>query len=716
MTLSDKRFNRFGPRALLCGFFLGAVLLFLSGGHGGAGALSAPAQQEVTVTVKLIQAYVTAKDGKPVTDLTADDFEISDGRNPVTITHFESHVVGGDQIAPSDAAGGPALGRRFFLFFDFAFVDAQSSRKAREAALQFVDEEIKPGDEVGILSYSALRGFTIHEYLTTDHAKIRQIVEGLGLRGISGRAESLTNFIYADELLHAREDESPDPSVLGSGPPTDEFFANMALLQGGGMVDEGRRQGYIDQARQFAQVFANLAQALRYLPGWKNIILFSSGISRALIYGERNITVPIIDGSNPEATAAALSRYDNAQSNSGVRTEFSAALKELKTANSPIYAIDCSRPQGEMDINNPFATSTGSQALAGKESLVQLANETGGRYFANSMDFHNALATIEDMTSAFYVLGWEIPANWDGEFHKIKVKVKRKGCKLYAQNGYYNPKPFREYSKFERLLQVTDLALSDNPQMQLPVEAPMGATPVMVGGWRQIAAYVGLSKEQATEIIGNGATAFLLIFDEDGGKTNIKNFRLKLPEGSDKTCFPAFVVPINPGRYKCRIVIQNTETGRGARGSASLVIPEAVGSSIWLDPPLLLELRPDGMDLGAGPGSMLRDVFGYDAASYSPLLEPLPAGPHKIYAALRCTLGSQAIDLEITAALEKPGGTGRSDVPVAILNETQEGALRTYLLELSTGNLMSGQHTVTIVAKEKSGGAGSYSAATFTVR
>ncbi len=715
MTTSRKAVNGAVPRAIVGGVAFAIVLLGLQGGPGRAGDLSGPPQQEVTVTVKLIQAYVTAKGGKPVTDLTAADFQVTDNGKPVNITHFECHVLGGDEVGPAPAAETPSLRRRFFLFFDFAFVDPQGSRKARDAALKFLDEEVKPGDEIGVMSYSALRGLTIHEYLTADHPKVRRIVDGFGMRVVTGRAESLTNFIYADEILHAQQTD--EASVLGSDPLPDEFFSNMAQLQGGGTaVDEGRRRSYIDQSRQFAQVFANLATALRYIPGWKNIILFSAGISRSLIYGDRNITAPVIDANNPEATIAAMSQFDNAHSNSGVRSEFSRALKELKTANSPIYAIDCSRPHGEMDINNPFASSTTSRDLTGKESLVQLANETGGKYFANSVEVEAALSNIEEMTSAFYVLGYEIPSYRDGDFHKIKVKVKRKGCKVYSQNGYYNPKPFKEYTKFERLLQMTDLALSDNPQMQVPVEAPMSAIPVVVKGWSQVAAFVGLNKDEAAEVIGDGATAFLLAFDEDEGKTSIMNFRLKLSGDSAKACFPVFVVPVNPGRYQFRIVVQNAKTGRGARGSASLVVPEAVASVLWVDPPLLLELNPDSVDIGAGAEATLRSLYGYDMAFYAPLVEPLPPGSHKIYAALRCAIGSPSADLAFAVSLEKPEGGGRVDVPVAVLNENRDGSLRTFLLELSTGDLESGSHKLTIVAKETAGAAGSFTTATFEVK
>jgi VWFA-related protein len=704
--------RRTGIRLLAGTAALGLVVFFWPCGRADARVTPGQVREDVTVAVKLVQAYVTAKDGKPVTDLTAADFEVTDNGKPVPVTHFENHVLGGDALAPAGPTRGPQLSRKFLFLFDFAFADPRSSRRAREAALYFIDTAVKPGDEVGVLSYSATRGLTIHEYLTTDHAKIRRIVDGFGLRAVVGRAESLMSLLYADELRHMQETLEDKSSAAQT---QQEFFANQAKIQTGGVIEEGRKQSYKDQARQFSETFANLARALRYVPGWKNLILFSSGISRALIYGQRGgMTLPTIDANQPEATLASMSAYDNAQSDSGVRTEFATALKELKTSNSPIYAIDCSAPLGEVDINNPVAASTTIRELSGKDSLIQLAGETGGKYFSNTMDYKAALAAVEDITSAFYVLGYSVPAAWDGAYHKIKIKVLRPGCKVVSQSGYYNPKSFGEYTKFERLLQMTDLALSDNPQAQLPAEAPMGIMSIMVGGWSHVVAFVGLTKDVAASAIGNKADAFLLLYDEDQGKSSVKTFKLKPPADGPKASSVAFAVPLVPGRYSCRIIVQNSETGLGARGSASLIIPKGETSSVWLDPPLLLKGEAGNADLGAAPESTLAALFGYDPAKYAPLTGVLPAGTQRVYAALRCTLGAPEVELEITASESQ--GTAKSVVPITVVGQSQAKSLRTYLLELAFADLAPGPHTLTIAAKDKTGLEANEATVPFTVK
>jgi len=702
---------------------LGLILIAGPGrAVGRAGGQAGQIREEVTVTLKLLQAYVTTKDGKPVTDLTAADFEVTDNGKVMPVTHFESHVLGGDNLAPGAPVEAARINRQFFFFFDFAFTDHRTSRKARDAALAFIDQNVRPNDLIGVLSYSPARGLTIHEYLTRDHARVRSIVEAFGLRAATGRGESLTNFLYADELRHMQDSETasttaPAPGVktTASNSSMDAFFTEQAKAQTGGVIDEGRKQGYAEEAKQFSQTFANLARALRYVPGWKNLILFSSGISRALIYGQtRGLDVPNMDPNNVDQMMAELNAYDGAQSNTVVRTEFAAALKELKTSNSPIFAIDCTAPLGEGDINNAVATSVGSREVRGKDSLMQLAGESGGRYFANTMDYKTALATVEDITSAYYVLGYTVPTAWDGAYHKIKVRVVRPGLKVYSQNGYYNPRPFREYNRFERLLQMTDLALSENPTTLVPIEAPLAVTPVLVGGWPHLVAYAGVPKEAAAAVIGKRSDVTLLLYDEEQGKSAVKSFRIKAPADGPKDAVAAFAVPTKPGRYSARIIVQNAETGVAARGSASISFAAPVAAAVWLDPPLLLREAPGWDDLGAAPEATLSALYGYDPAKYAPLFGPLPPGPQRVVAAVRLSLGMPQMELQLAATDALDGA--KTEVPVTVLGTRQEKAVRWYVVELTFGGLKPGAHALTVAAKDTSGAQANATTLAFTVK
>ncbi len=669
-------------------------------------------QYEAGVTLKLVQVYVTGKDKKPVTDLTAADFVITDNGQNMPVDHFEKHLLGQEDDISPDPLPAPQMNRKFFLFFDFAFIDARGILKAKEAALHFINTEVQPNDEIGLISYSAARSLTVHEYLTPDHGKVRQVIEGFGLRQVTGRAENLAQFVYSAEL----ENVPSDPSeLLAPRPPEQDFFDKLARLQLGQRIDEGRRQSYVDQARMFILTLNFLAKSLRYIPGYKNIVFFSGGIARNLIYGKRGVA-SVGEWQNVEELAQEMSAYDEAQADSGLRNNFTAALKEFKASNCPVYAVDVSRTLGEVDFQNPEGLSPAARELAGGDSLRQLAGDTGGKYFSNTMNIKDAMADIQTITSAYYVLGYTVSEKWDGKFHKIKVKVNRKGCNVFAQGGYFSPRPFRDYSGFEKLLHVIDLALSETPQLQVPAEVEVAAMPVLVKGWPQVAALARIPKSAVGDVLGKKIEVFLLMFDDDGNLATIKRFQPVLPEAEKDIYYPVIVFTAKPGQYTCRLILRNMETGRAARGTASLSFSDSSGVPLWLDPPLLLLPDTRAAELAASSETSFSGLFAYDPATYVPVVGKVPAGTGRLLAALRCTSGGMKSEFDISAALVETGSQTRTEVPVAILDQSPEGPTIRFLLEFALGDLKPGPYVLYLVAKDREGAASAFTTANIEIR
>ncbi|MGZ5496858.1 MAG: hypothetical protein ACXWFO_08905, partial [Candidatus Aminicenantales bacterium] len=100
--------------SVIAGAIALGLVVFCWAGNGAGAPRQAGSQvrEDVTVALKLLQAYVTTKDGKPVTDLTAADFEVTDNGKVVPVTHFENHILGGDDIAPGAPVEGPRINRK----------------------------------------------------------------------------------------------------------------------------------------------------------------------------------------------------------------------------------------------------------------------------------------------------------------------------------------------------------------------------------------------------------------------------------------------------------------------------------------------------------------------------------------------------------------------------------------------------------------------------
>ena len=75
------------------------------------------------------------------------------------------------------------------------------------------------------------------------------------------------------------------------------------------------------------------------------------------------------------------------------------------------------------------------------EVLYALAKGTGGFVIFNTNDFLAGLNKIANELDQYYILGYVPPSQaHDGSYHKIDVKVTRKGVQLRHRNGYYDLK------------------------------------------------------------------------------------------------------------------------------------------------------------------------------------------------------------------------------------------------------------------------------------
>ena len=660
-------------------------------------------QHQVTVTLKLVQVYVNAKGGQPVADLLPGDFEVIDNGRSYPVAHFEKRFPGAED-ATAVSAGTLRLDRKFFLVFDFSFMNPKGILKAKAAALRFLDGPFDPSDQVGLITYSVGQGLVFHEYLTADRARLRRIVEGFGVGGLPGRAESLTRYIYASEVV-------PPPGAKAGAPPDvdpdSQFYQDQVRLQSGQSVDRAGQQSYVDKARQFVRSLGQLAKVLRGLPGFKNIVFFSAGVARQFLYGQRG-GVSVGEWTTPEELAAQMSAYDAAQADTGLRDEYGAMIKEFRAANCPVYSVDVQTQQ---------AGAAGAvREFEGDDSLRQFASGTGGKFFANTMEIERIAKNIRTATGAYYILGYSIDEAWDGKFHNIKVLVKRKGVNVVTQGGYFGAKPFKEFTSFEKLLHVVDLALGEAPQFQVPSDISVAGLPVVVRGWPQLLVFGRATLAGPDGIPGKRPEAYLLVFDAQGDLARMARFRPELSGTGTASVLAAFLLPLKAGSYTCSLVVRDMDTGRGARGAAAVALPALARTGLVVDPPLLLAREAASQELAASVGQTPSELFGYDAAAFSPLLGGLPAGRETFFAALRVMGGRPEGALEVTAGFVDPQAAARQPLAVSVLAKNADKEARTLLVEVSTGGLAAGTSTVEFTIRDADTGQTAVSAVTFTVK
>lgn len=598
---------------LFCSTLLAASIV------GQEQEITDPAQHETSVTLKLIQVHVSDKDGNPVQNLTQEEFTLYDNGQLMTLTEFEIHQAKPKEKSEKVPRETPRLNRKFFLLLDAYRNDAPGLKKARTTALHFINTQVQPTDELGLLTYSIGKGLVNHKPLTTDHKKIREAINAVKL------------------------------------------FPSITTWDRGATA--------MDEAVDFTNSLNDFSVSLRYILGYKHIILFSAGLPRSLF-----------DSDDPR-----------------LRFGHEKLAKELASSSTHIYTVDT---QGARDILE-------GRDLKGDDSLRRLSDLTGGQHFPN-VDYRKAISQgIQKTTGNYYVLGYYIGETWDGKYHEIKVKVGRKGVKVQAQKGYFNPQIFSKLSKLEKRHHLLDLARNPSPYSGLPKEIPALAR---IWGDSKSSAVLYLTEivsSDVEEILNEKSEFFTLVYNEEGillaeGKKDLDFTKDPL----ERICIYVSI-PQPPGKYDYISILRNKKTGASAKAEYTVVIPEGKNSQAVLSGPVLFVPGRSALCLSLEIMSSEAETATTDfnlstitpqlEGSVSPLIAELSNDTSRLYAVFRP--GIKANDnmlLEFTSRLLSK--TTDKAFPLKI---SQQNAIRTeqdntLVLELELTPVPPGEYVLEI--------------------
>ena len=132
---------------------------------------------------------------------------------------------------------------------------------------------------------------------------------------------------------------------------------------------------------------------------------------------------------------------------SGTSGSLSRLTKRLRSAvdqanrnQVSVYSID---PRGLMVVPFDLSVFYDVGAMeAPQEFLATLSDDTGGLLFTNENDLGNPIREVYLDSRAYYLLGY-VPTTKKkvGKFHKIKLKLNRKGLKVRYRKGYADRDP-----------------------------------------------------------------------------------------------------------------------------------------------------------------------------------------------------------------------------------------------------------------------------------
>lgn len=178
--------------------------------------------------------------------------------------------------------------------------------------------------------------------------------------------------------------------------------------------------GHQDVQATYASI-ATVVRAMAPLPGQRTLILVSSGF----------LTI------EPDMRTAESRLIDLAARSNVLISAVDA--RGLYTTN--LTASERSPALGGRSLQLNLEYHGNAKNLA-ENSMAELADGTGGTYFHNSNDLTSGLRELMQAPQYVYLLELSLDnVKPNGSYHRLKVKVDRKGLQLQARHGYFIPRP-----------------------------------------------------------------------------------------------------------------------------------------------------------------------------------------------------------------------------------------------------------------------------------
>src|SRR5215471_6804942 len=215
------------------GVGLCAFLAFVPAGRSAAEqqtSSSGAFHETAAVHVVEIPVNVVGKDGKPVSGLTAADFELYDDGKKQAITGMD--VI--DLSRPVAPSAGAALAapvesaarRHWLIIFDLSYTSLSGLLRAREGAREFVTKAMRPTDLASVATLSVDTGWKLLVNFTSDRNQLSQAIDTLGLPGLATqRAGDPLGFAFAPPGLA----QNPDANVKKGGLTSEDIKDLLAI-------------------------------------------------------------------------------------------------------------------------------------------------------------------------------------------------------------------------------------------------------------------------------------------------------------------------------------------------------------------------------------------------------------------------------------------------------------------------------------------------------
>lgn len=334
-----------------------------------------------------------------------------------------------------------------------------------------------------------------------------------------------------------------------------------------------------------------------------------------------------------------------------------------------------------------------------------MSQASGGKYFADIEDVETISRDVHLLTGNFYVLGYYVPDTWDGKYHQIKVKVKNPDLNVLAQDGFFNPKPFTQFSDFEKKLHLYNLVYTTKPETMAPFEILL--EPLFIAGRKETncVLFSQITIDEKTGVPPAKVEIYAFLFNEENEAVLMKKGEMDLASFNQQKLYPYFTANLPAGKYECRIVTRDIETGQAAVGIINFSFPEQSDAGIVLSSPLLFAEGPESQIIKLseeqkekGKDDSLSSLYKFRPKNHSLIVRDLWPGIKSLLAVLPVSITEGTVpEIEFLVSLHpKPDGE-----PIELMTEIvdiQKASVHTEVLmiEILLPELKSGEYELEI--------------------
>ena len=539
--------------------------------QGGSNTIGVPRGTVTFSTTRQLvveDVIVKSQNGKPVDNLKASDFLVTEDGKPQQISVFEFQKLSNEAVpAPPPAlqqrtevvaaAAPPAVKpltaieiapekpgdlkyrdkRLMVMFFDMTSMPIQDQMRAQAAALKFLNTQMTASDLMAIMTFAS--DIKVVEDFTDDRDALTQDIKKL---------------------------------VIGEGQGLDETVSDDSASDTGAAFQQDDTEFNIFNTDRQLSALESAVKMLASLNEKKALVYFASGMTRNGLDNQAQLQATI---------------------NAAIRSNVSFYPIDARglVASAPLGDATKSSPGGQAMYSGSSARAVTGNFQGQQETLYTLASDTGGKALLDNNDLSMGIVQAQKDISSYYIIGY-YSANeaLDGRFRRVKIALKDKDtaarvAKLDYRQGYYASKEFGKLNTTDKERQLAEALMLGDPVTDIDIAVEIDY--FRLAHDRYFVPVVAKIPGSELELARHGGAEstridFIGQVKDSAGKIvqNVRDtaeVKLKGQTATDLAKHPLEYdtgFTLAPGKYNLKFLARENETGKMGTYEINFVIPD----------------------------------------------------------------------------------------------------------------------------------------------